>query len=53
MFGIDQVGWCNADQLRKVVAALMYKKKKNEHLTSNEKTVNRPPCSRPGAAGEP
>jgi phage gp16-like protein len=29
MFGIDQVGWCNADQLRKIVAALMYKKRKS------------------------
>ena len=27
MFGIDQIRWCSADQLRKIVAALMYKKK--------------------------
>ena len=26
MFGLDFVGWCNADQLRKIVAALMYRK---------------------------
>ena len=50
MFGIDQIGWCNADQLRRVVAALMYKKKRDErptsnieHPTSNEKTVNHEP----------
>jgi phage gp16-like protein len=37
MFGIDQIGWCNADQLRRVVAALMYKKKgmNVQHRTSN------------------
>ena len=35
MFGIDQVGWCNADQLRRVVAALMYKKQKG--LTQRRK----------------
>ena len=35
MFSIDQVAWCNADQLRKLVAALMYKKKKDERPTSN------------------
>ena len=35
MFGIDQIGWCNADQLRKIVAALMYKKKRDERPTSN------------------
>ena len=28
MFGLDFVGWCNADQLRKIVAALMYYKKR-------------------------
>ena len=35
MFGIDQIGWCNADQLRRVVAALMYKKQKG--LTQRRK----------------
>jgi phage gp16-like protein len=29
MFGIDRIGWCSADQLRKIVAALMYKKQKD------------------------
>ena len=28
MFGIDQIRWCNADQLRRVVAALVYRKQK-------------------------
>lgn len=28
MFGIDHIRWCDADQLRKIVAALMYHKKR-------------------------
>lgn len=28
MFSIDAAAWCDADQLRKIAAALMYKKKK-------------------------
>jgi len=28
MFGIDKYAWCDADQLRKIVAVLMYKKKR-------------------------
>ena len=34
MFGLDLVGWCNADQLRKIVAALVYKKKRDERPTA-------------------
>ena len=30
MFGLDSVAWCDPDQLRKIVAALMYRKKKAE-----------------------
>jgi len=29
MFGVDLVAWCDADQLRKIVAALMYHKKRS------------------------
>jgi len=29
MFGIDRMIWCTADQLRRIVAALMYKKAKD------------------------
>lgn len=29
MFGVDLVAWCDAEQLRKIVAALMYHKKRS------------------------
>jgi len=31
MFGVDLVAWCDAEQLRKIVAALMYHKKRKSH----------------------
>jgi len=34
MFGVDQIIWCTADQLRKIVAALVYKKQKMSHASS-------------------
>ena len=30
MFGIDKYIWCDADQLRRITAALVYKKRKEE-----------------------
>lgn len=30
MFAVDSVAWCDAEQLRKIVAALMYRKKRIE-----------------------
>jgi len=40
MFSVDLVVWCDADQLRKIVAALMYKKKRDEQKRDERRTSN-------------
>jgi len=37
MFGVDLVAWCDADQLRKIVAALMYYKKRQGAKAQRDK----------------
>ncbi len=38
MFGVDYIGWCTPDQLQKIVAALVYHKKRKEGCDAIRKT---------------
>lgn len=41
MFGIDNCAWCNAVQLRKIVAALMYHKKRIDAAHDEIKNIKK------------